>query len=170
MTASLSDAIARTAETFRQEKTKAQVTYRSDSELVGDFQSEVRLRQHRVTIDEPKGIGGTDLGPSPVEMILAALGSCQEITYRAFATALGIPLEKIAVSVEGDIDLRGFFAIDPATRPGFHALRVQVNLESSAPADAIDRLIAAVNRHCPVLDMLSKPVPTRFETRVNKPG
>jgi uncharacterized OsmC-like protein len=102
-------------------------------------------------------------------MVLAALGSCQEITYRAFATALGVPLEKVAVSVEGDIDFRGFFAIDPAARPGFHALRVHVNLVSSASADEVNRLIEAVNRHCPVLDMLSKPVPTQFETRVTKP-
>jgi uncharacterized OsmC-like protein len=169
MTASLNEAIARTADTFRQEKNKAQLTFRSDSELVENFHSEVRLREHHVTIDEPRGIGGTDLGPSPIEMVLAALGSCQEITYRAFATALGVPLEKVAVSVEGDIDFRGFFAIDPAARPGFHALRVHVNLVSSASADEVNRLIEAVNRHCPVLDMLSKPVPTQFETRVTKP-
>lgn len=169
MTTSLDDAIARTAEAFRVDKPKAQVTFRSDSELVENFHSEVRLRGHRVTIDEPQGIGGTDLGPSPIEMILAALGSCQEITYRAFASALGVPLDKVSVSVEGDIDFRGFFAIDPNARPGFHALRVAVNLVSPAPAEAIEQLIATVNRHCPVLDMLSTPVPAQFKTHVSRP-
>lgn len=169
MSSPLSDAIARPAENFRCEPRKAEVTFRSASELVEGFHSEAQVRDHRVTIDEPRGIGGSDLGPSPIELVLAALGSCQEITYRAFATALDIPLESVAVTVEGDIDFKGFFAIDPNVRPGFHALRVEVHLVSAAPQESLDRLVSAVNRHCPVLDMLSTPVPTTLHTRVSAP-
>lgn len=165
---SLAEAIQRTATTFREQADKARVTMRSDSSLGAAFHSAAQIRHHRVDIDEPKGIGGTDLGPSPVELILAALGSCQEITYRAFATALGIPLEGVSVSVEGDIDFRGFFAIDAHVRPGFGALRVKATLQTSASQAQIDQLVAAVNRHCPVLDMLSTPVPTRLETAINR--
>lgn len=165
----LSDALTRTASAFRTEPHKARVTLRSDSALQAGFHSQARVRSHQIDIDEPKGIGGTDLGASPVELVLAALGSCQEITYRAFATALGIPLAGVAVSVEGDIDFRGFFAIEETVRPGFGALRVTVNLTTSASQAQIDMLVAAVNRHCPVLDMLSTPVPSHFETRIRAP-
>lgn len=163
----IKDAIKRTAETFRTEPPKAQVTFRSESALQEGFRSRARLRSHELIIDEPTGIGGTDQGPTPVELILAALGACQEITYRAFATALGIPLEGVSVTVEGDIDFRGFFAIDPNVRPGFQALRVDVRLDSAASQAEIDRLIEMVNSHCPVLDMLSKPVPASLATTVN---
>lgn len=162
----LAESLQRTASVFRAEASKARVTLRSDSALQAGFHSQARMRGHQVDIDEPKGIGGTDLGPSPVELVLAALGSCQEITYRAFATALGIPLDGVAVSVEGDIDFRGFFAIDDSIRPGFGALRVSVTLTTSASQAEVDRLVAAVNRHCPVLDMLSAPVPSQLETRI----
>ena len=100
--------------------------------------------------------------------MLAALGTCQEITYRAFATALGIPLDGVSVAVEGDIDFRGFFAIDPNVRPGFGALRVNVTLDSAAPQADIDRLVEMVNSHCPVLDMLSSPVPATLQTVVRR--
>ena len=160
------DAIGRAAETFRSDPPRARATFRSDSTLQDGFRSEVKLRDHRLTVDEPRGIGGSDAGPTPIELVLAALGTCQEITYRAFATALGIPLEGVSVTVEGDIDFRGFFAIDPSVRPGFQALRVKVALDSPAPQAEIDRLIAVVNGHCPVLDMLSTPVPATFETTV----
>jgi OsmC-like protein len=70
-------------------------------------------------------LGGTDAGPNPVELVLAALATCQEITYRAYATALGIPLESVSVRLEGLLDLIGHassailrFASGSA---GFHA-------------------------------------------------
>ncbi len=158
----MADAIARAATSFRQEALKARATFRSESQLTTGFRSEVKLRHHALTVDEPAGIGGSDSGPTPVELVLAALGTCQEITYRAFATALGIPLEGVAVTVEGDIDFRGFFAIDETVRPGFGALRIKVDLQSTASTADRARLIAAVNRHCPVLDMLTRPVPVSF--------
>lgn len=167
MTTPLADAIARAAENFRSNVPKARATFRSDSALGTGFRSEVRLRQHCLTVDEPAGIGGSDSGPTPIELVLAALGTCQEITYRAFATALGIPLEAVAVSVEGDIDFRGFFAIDDTVRPGFGALRVQVAVTSSASPADLERLRAAVNSHCPVLDMLTRPVPVTFSFSAN---
>ena len=160
----MAEAIARAAASFREEAPRARATFRSESQLTTGFRSEVKLRHHALTIDEPTGIGGSDSGPTPVELVLAALGTCQEITYRAFATALGIPLEGVAVTVEGDIDFRGFFAIDETVRPGFGALRVKVNLQSTASALDRARLIAAVNQHCPVLDMLTRPVPVTFES------
>ncbi len=160
MSSSLADAIVAADSQFRREPVKARGTFKSESTLGERFRSEVRLRGHRLTVDEPHGIGGTDAGPTPIELVLAALGTCQEITYRAFATALGIPLAGVAVTVEGDIDFRGFFAIDEHIRPGFERIRVEVRLDSSASDEALERLTAAVNRHCPVLDMLSTPVPT----------
>lgn len=166
MSNDLATAIARSADGFRADSAKARVTFRAESALQDGFHSEVKLRDHQLTVDEPKGIGGSDRGPTPVELVLAALGSCQEITYRAFATAMGIPLDGVSAQVEGDIDFRGFFAIDPTVRPGFGALRVQITLRSSAPEADIARLVEAVNSHCPVLDMLNSPVPTTLHTTV----
>lgn len=168
MESTLKTAIDRAAEIFRSEPPRARAMFRSDSALQEGFRSEVKLREHRLTVDEPRGIGGSDQGPTPIELVLAALGACQEITYRAFATALGVPLHGVSAVVEGDIDFRGFFAIDPGVRAGFQALRVNVTLDSSAPQADIDRLIEMVNSHCPVLDMLSNPVPATLQTTVKR--
>ena len=118
-------------------------------------------------IDEPPALGGTDQGPNPVEVILAALGSCQEITYRAYATALDIPLAGVSVKLEGDLDLCGFLAVDDSVRPGYLAVRANITLESSASEEQISNLVAAVNAHCPVLDILQNPTPVEIDvTRV----
>ena len=112
-----------------------------------------------LAVDEPPALGGEDTGPNPVELTLAALASCQEITYRLYADALGIPLDGVSVKVTGDLDLKGFFAADDGTRPGFRSIQAEITLDSPASGAELERLKATVDRHCPVLDVLRNPTP-----------
>ena len=154
--------ISDTQTAFRTDPEKAKATFTSVSGLIQGFQTKAKLRDHEITIDEPEALGGTDTGPNPVELVLAALGTCQEITYRAYATALDIPLEDVRVELEGDIDLRGFFAVDDTVRPGYTGIRGTVHLTSSATEEQLATLRQVVNGHCPVLDILTQPVPTEL--------
>jgi uncharacterized OsmC-like protein len=123
--------------------------------------SEARLRDFRLVLDEPAETGGSDRGPSPAELVLAALGACQEITYRLYADTLGIPLRGVSVRLEGRIDDRGFFAVKDGVRPGFRDVRATVTLDSPASAEDLERLKATVDRHCPVLDILRNVTPVQ---------
>ena len=159
----LASAIAGVQDRIRLTPDAAHARFASNSRLTQGFRSEVDIRQHHLTVDEPPALGGSDAGPNPVELVLAALGACQEITYRAYATALGIPLDAVAVNLEGDLDLRGFLGLNDAVRPGYGAIRGTVQLRSSASPEQLAQLKAAVDAHCPVLDMLSRPVPIALE-------
>ncbi len=162
MSEKLRDLIAETQQAFRANPVDAQATFKSVSVLGEGLRSEAELRHHQLVVDEPASLGGTDSGPNPVELVLAALGTCQEITYRAYAAALGIPLEHVSVTLEGDIDFRGFFAVDDSVRPGYQKLRGTVHITSSADAGTLEQLRQAVNAHCPVLDIISNPVPVEL--------
>ncbi|HEY0442874.1 MAG TPA: OsmC family protein [Candidatus Limnocylindrales bacterium] len=134
-------------------------TFRVESRQEAGLRSRVRIRSFDVGVDEPPTLGGTDTAPNPVEYALAALATCQEITYRLHADHLGIPLDSVAVTLEGDIDLRGFFGVDDAVRPGFSAIRGEVTLDSPASPEDIERLRVHVDAHCPVLDLLTTATP-----------
>lgn len=54
---------------------------------------------HRLTGDEPADMGGADLGPSPYQMLTAALGECTAMTVRWFARQHEWPVEHISVEV-----------------------------------------------------------------------
>lgn len=155
--------IAKTQAALREDPAKAVATFASRSGLKSGFESEVKIRNHRITVDEPEALGGTDKGPNPVELVLAALGTCQEIAYRTHAAALGIPLDSVRVELKGDLDLRGFFAVDDSIRPGYRRIRGTVHLESSADPASLERLRQHVDAHCPVLDIVSNPVPVDLE-------
>ncbi len=114
---------------------------------------------HKFTVDEPESLGGGNVAANPVEYALAALGSCQAITYRVWAAQLGVKLDKVEIGIDGDIDLRGFFGIDDRIRAGFSAVRINVSLSGPEDAARYQELAAAVDAHCPVLDLFRNPVP-----------
>jgi len=74
------------------------------------------FRSHKIDIDEPKNLGGTDKGPSPIELLLAAIGSCQIITLAFFAPRLGVKLKAVETVVEGYLDPRGFMGVSGVTK------------------------------------------------------
>ncbi|WP_420416823.1 OsmC family protein [Pacificispira sp.] len=149
---------------------KAIARFEVQSRQISGLHSEVEARDYLLTVDEPKALGGQDLGPNPIELVLAAIASCQEITYRLYADKLGIPLRGVSATVQGDVDLRGMFAIDPGARPGFRGLDIQVELDSDAPAAELDRLKRTVDAHCPVLDIIRNATPVAARTHRQPDG
>ncbi|HTI35521.1 MAG TPA: OsmC family protein, partial [Miltoncostaea sp.] len=134
--------------------------------LVEGVRCTATARGHTLDVDEPTMIGGTDAGPNPVELVLAALGTCQAITYRVWAAMLDIRLDDVLFETEGDIDLNGLFGLQEGVRPGFTRLRHHVVLIGPESAERYRELVEAVDRHCPVLDIVSSPEPVAREVEV----
>lgn len=142
-----------TADAVADDPGKAQALFTATGDAAEGVRTEIRIGRHAVTIDEPPALGGDDAAINPVESALAALLSCQVVTYRFWAAKLGIPLTDVHVRTEGDLDVRGFFGLDDAVRPGFTEVRLAVTLRGPAPDADYARLKDTVDDHCPVLDL-----------------
>ena len=152
-------------EILRNNPEKCRVEVRAESRLVEAFRSHARTRNFDVIVDQPENMGSTNLGPRPSELLLAALAACHEVTYRLYADAMDINLKSVAVSCTGISDARGFFNVADGIAAGFSEVVGEIRIESDAPDEEIERLRQAVNRHCPVLDDLRKPVKVELEVK-----
>ena len=155
----LSTVIADTRKAVTDDPAAGQALFSAHGTLTGVTEVEVRTPTHAFTVDEPPALGGEGSAPNPVEYALASLGSCQAITYRFWAEHLGIPFDKLTVTVEGDLDIRSFFGVDDSVRPGFSDVRIQVGITGPETPERYQELAAAVDEHCPVLDLFRNPVP-----------
>jgi putative redox protein len=64
------------------------------------YRTEVLTDGHVLVSDEPPSLGGTDLGPTPYNLLLAGLGACTAITIRMYADRKEWPVEAVEVHLE----------------------------------------------------------------------
>ncbi len=131
-------------------------------------QVSVRSGKHEFTIDEPPALAGRNLAASPVEHLLASLGSCNIITYQLWAAKLGITVDTIEITLEGDLDVQGFFGLNPDVRPGYQSIDMAVKLTGPETDERYAHLTKLVNEHCPVFDNLTVGVPVRTTVSYNE--
>ena len=138
----------------------ASTTWRADVTWDGGFRSSATIREFGpIGSDEPAGLGGTDTAPNPVEQLLGALGNCLAVGYAANATAAGIELKGLSVSLEGDLDLHTFLGLNPEGHAGFQTIRASVSIDSDADQATLDELHAKVVATSPVGHTLSRAIP-----------
>jgi uncharacterized OsmC-like protein len=105
-----------------------------------------------------KGVGGAGAGACSGDLLLGALAACAQITCQMVAAAMGIPTERIAVGVEGDLDLRGTLGISREAPVGFETIRL--NFEVIAPEATPEQLRSLrekTEQYCVVMQTLANP-------------
>jgi uncharacterized OsmC-like protein/alpha/beta superfamily hydrolase len=110
---------------------------------------EILVGRHRLAADEPLEAGGSDLGPNPYDLLLAALGACTSMTLRLYADHKKWPLQHVRV----DLSHQKIHAADCAdceTREGRIDL-IEREITLSGPLDEAQRQrLLEIAEKCPV--------------------
>lgn len=166
--AALKEALGKTVKGIQDNPVMSRVVFEAHTTLVEGVRCSGKVRDFApMIVDEPPELGGSDKGANPVELVLVALGTCQEIMYAAMASMMGIKLDEVKVSLKGSLDLKGLFGMDPSIPPGYQKITYETILTSSAPEDDLRKLIEAVETHCPVLDTLIRPIEVSGKVTIN---
>ncbi len=109
------------------------------------LRTDLQVRRHAFVADEPESVGGADAGPSPYDLLGAALGACTAMTLRLYADRKGWPLEEARVRLEH----RKVHAQDAPTQGKVDRVRRTIELLGSLDEAQRGRLLEIANR-CPV--------------------
>ena len=121
------------------------------------FAQKVELGPHNLTSDEPVSYGGTDTGPSPYDLILAALGSCTSMTIGLYARKRKWPLENIAVSLRHS-KIHAKDCEECETKEGrIDRINVEIHLDGALTDEQRAKLIEIAGK-CPVHQTLTSEI------------
>src|SRR6201984_40497 len=105
-----------------------------------------------------KGGGGAGTGGCSGALLLGALAACAQITCQMVAAAMGIATERIEVTVEGDLDLRGTLGISKDVPVGFESIRLNFDVVAPmVPPEQLRGLREKTEQYCVVMQTLMRP-------------
>jgi uncharacterized OsmC-like protein len=158
--------IAAWAEPYLPESTPALPAEPADSVVVteagtGRYSQTIMAGGHLLAADEPVSAGGTDTGPNPYELLLAALGACTSMTLRMYADHKGLPLRRTTVRLRHD-RVHAADCTQAQHKAGMLSrIRREIDLEGELSDTDRARLLEIADR-CPVHRTLSSEIV--FET------
>jgi uncharacterized OsmC-like protein len=152
-------------EQYRNDPTDARITLRAKgSQTDVPVACSVDLGRAIYQAEAHKGVGGAGAGACSGDLLLGALAACAQITCQMVATAMGIPTDRIEVTVEGDLDLRGTLGLSKEVPVGFESIQLRFHVVApNATPEQLRSLREKTEQYCVVMQTLTRPPRLRSE-------
>ena len=121
------------------------------------YRTAIHIRNHTVIADELIQDGGTDTGPTPMEILLGTVGACVAVTTKAYAQRKSWPLEGVSVELEMECIKREDYPAYTGDAAFIHEIREHIQFEGPLTEEQRARLMTIAGK-CPVHLTLENPV------------
>jgi putative redox protein len=129
------------------------------------FQTEIVADGHHMMADEPIAVGGANTGPTPYDLLNAALGACTGMTLRIYADRKGIPLDGVTVRLKHE-KVHAEDCLDCADKDKkIDSIEREIELHGDLNQEVREQLLSIAGR-CPVHKTLQSA--TRIESKLKE--
>lgn len=111
--------------------------------------SNCSVRDVELTIDEPVERGGTNLGPTPTETVVASLIGCTNVIAHKCAAKLGIDIGHLNIDAVYSFDRRGVLLAEEVDVP-FPKIVLNITSDGSATDAQLQAVARELSKFCPV--------------------
>ena len=153
------DAFEATREAVQQDPATGRGSFTTTTTWQDGARAHTTARSFSIETDEPAPLGGTDAAVDPMELVLAAVGTCLTIGWVTQARKRNLDYRSLRIEVAGDYDLRGYLDLDEETRPGFTSISYTVDVDTDASAEELAEIKEAAERTSPMFDNVLNATP-----------
>lgn len=155
-------------EKYRQEPGASRIRLRAKGNETGAPMScAVDIGRAIYAAEAHSGVGGPGTAACSGDLLLGALAACAQITCQLVATAMGIPAERIEVTVDGGLDLRGTLGLSKEVPVGFEDIHVRFDVRApGATEEQLRGLREKTEQYCVVMQTLLHPPKVQAEWSV----
>lgn len=159
------DTFHQTKEAIRNDPELGRGAFTTVTEWVDGSLARTTARSFTLETDEPTPLGGTDKAIDPMELLLAAVGTCLQIGWVTHANRRGIDFRSLRIETRGDYDLRGYLGLDPDVPPGYLSITYTVEVDTDADPAALEEIRVAAENGSPVTQNVLKGTAIRSEVK-----
>lgn len=143
---------------------RSSVTWMNGTHSRSDVESFYGLNDEQVhhtsfsfDADHPLQFAAEDIGITPIEYVLVALGSCLTGGIASIASQRDIQLRSVKATLAASQDLQGILGIDPDVKNGFGGVTVNYEIDADATPAEVQALVAQSQKRSAVYDILTSP-------------
>tara|TARA_R110002096_G_scaffold14257_1_gene49721 strand:+ start:224 stop:688 length:465 start_codon:yes stop_codon:yes gene_type:complete len=134
-------------------KAKTEVTMKMTATCPHHARSDVSVRDVESVIDEPTERGGTNLGMTPTETMVAALIGCTNVITNKIAEGYGMHIDSMDIDVEAQFDRRGVTLVEELAVP-FPSMILNIDVKTPNDPAEFDKVKTDLQKFCPIAKVI----------------
>ena len=116
--------------------------------------TDILARDVETVIDEPNARGGTNLGLTPTETLMASLIGCTNVISHRIAESIGIIIKKMDIDVDATFNKDGVTLSQEVEVP-FPEVNLNIRIDTDASEEQLDTLKRRLKMYCPISKVIS---------------
>jgi putative redox protein len=131
------------------------------------YRTDILANGHHLVADEPRAVGGGNLGPTPYDLLVSGLGACTCMTLRMYADRKKWPVESISVKLNHQ-KIHADECQSCETQSGkLDRIDLEIDIKGDLDQDQKKRMLEIAEK-CPVHRTLHSEMITKAELKASK--